>query len=56
MPTGRTTMAARIGSLIGAASDTFFDYDTPKMVQIKSKKVGLINRVIQIGIIVYVVG
>ncbi|XP_072043608.1 P2X purinoceptor 4-like isoform X2 [Amphiura filiformis] len=56
MPTGRTTMGSRIGSLIGIASDTFFDYDTPKMVQIKSKKVGLINRVIQIGIIVYVVG
>ncbi|XP_071790157.1 P2X purinoceptor 4-like [Asterias amurensis] len=36
-------------------SDQFFDYDTPKMVQIKSKKVGLINRVVQICVIAYVV-
>ncbi|XP_022108433.1 P2X purinoceptor 4-like isoform X2 [Acanthaster planci] len=46
---------ARIGSYMGMMSDQFFDYDTPKMVQIKSKKVGLINRVVQICVIAYVV-
>jgi len=35
---------------------TLFEYDTPKIVIIKSKKVGLINRLIQLVIIVYIIG
>ena len=34
----------------------FFEYDTAKIVHIKSKKVGLINRLIQLAIIVYIIG
>ncbi|XP_078361024.1 P2X purinoceptor 4-like isoform X1 [Oculina patagonica] len=34
----------------------FFEYDTAKIVHIKSKKVGLINRLIQLVIIVYIIG
>lgn len=34
----------------------FFEYDTPKIVHIRSKKVGVINRFIQVCIIAYVVG
>lgn len=33
-----------------------FEYDTSKIVHIKSKKVGLINRFIQLVIIVYIIG
>ena len=33
---------------------SFFEYDTPKIVHIKSLKVGLMNRFIQLVIIVYI--
>jgi len=34
---------------------TLFEYDTAKIVHIKSKKVGLINRLIQLVITVYII-
>lgn len=34
----------------------FFEYDTPRIVHIQSKKVGVINRLIQLCIIGYVIG
>ena len=34
--------------------DGFFDYDTAKVVHIPSKKVGVINRLIQAAIIFYI--
>eukprot|EP00057_Strongylocentrotus_purpuratus_P007325 XP_011661799.1 PREDICTED: P2X purinoceptor 4 isoform X2 [Strongylocentrotus purpuratus] len=46
----------KINALFTSMSDTFFDYDTPKMVQIKSKKVGAINRLVQMGIVLYAFG
>ncbi|XP_039628057.1 P2X purinoceptor 4b isoform X3 [Polypterus senegalus] len=33
-----------------------FEYDTPRIVHIKSRKVGLINRLFQMGILAYVIG
>lgn len=39
-----------------AVLTTLFEYDTAKIVHIKSKKVGLINRLIQLVIIVYIIG
>ncbi|XP_070573245.1 P2X purinoceptor 4-like isoform X3 [Ptychodera flava] len=36
--------------------DAALEYDTPKYVHIKSKKVGLINRLFQLCIIAYIVG
>ncbi|MGH0151428.1 UNVERIFIED_CONTAM: hypothetical protein FKN15_020152 [Acipenser sinensis] len=33
-----------------------FEYDTPRIVSIKSRKVGLINRLVQLGILAYVIG
>ncbi|XP_062571578.1 P2X purinoceptor 4-like [Saccostrea cucullata] len=41
---------------ISAAISVFFEYDTPRIVHIKSKKVGVINRFIQLCIIGYVIG
>ncbi len=40
----------------GAALQAFFEYDTPKIVHIKSKSVGIINRFIQLCIISYIIG
>ncbi|XP_014678562.1 PREDICTED: P2X purinoceptor 4-like [Priapulus caudatus] len=34
----------------------FFEYDTPRIVHIRSKKVGVINRIIQFLIVAYIVG
>lgn len=35
---------------------TAFEYDTAKIVHIKNKKVGLLNRLVQLGIIGYIIG
>ena len=34
----------------------FFEYETQKIVQIKSKKVGVIFRIIQFIIVAYIIG
>ncbi|XP_069135019.1 P2X purinoceptor 4-like isoform X2 [Argopecten irradians] len=39
-----------------SAISIFFEYDTPKIVHIKSKKVGVINRFLQLVIIGYIIG
>jgi len=36
------------------AVDAALEYDTPKIVHIKNKTVGLVNRLVQLGIIVYI--
>lgn len=36
-------------------TEAVFEYDTPKIVHIKNKKVGLVNRFVQLIIIVYIV-
>ena len=38
------------------AISAFFEYDTPKIVHIKSKKVGFVNRLIQLAILAYILG
>ncbi|EDO41363.1 predicted protein [Nematostella vectensis] len=45
-------MAACCGKVI----DSLLEYNTSKIVHIKSKKVGLINRLIQLAIIGYIIG
>jgi len=39
---------------VSAAVGAFIEYDTPKIVHIQSKKVGVINRLLQAVIIVYI--
>ncbi|NWU91056.1 P2RX4 protein, partial [Upupa epops] len=34
----------------------FFEYDTPRIVLIRSRKVGLVNRAVQLAILAYVIG
>ncbi|OXB84941.1 UNVERIFIED_CONTAM: hypothetical protein H355_016063 [Colinus virginianus] len=45
-------MAARCG----AVCSFLFEYDTPRIVLIRSRKVGLINRFVQLAILAYVIG
>lgn len=34
----------------------FFEYDTPRMVLVRNKKVGIIFRLIQLVVLVYIIG
>ncbi|RUS81419.1 hypothetical protein EGW08_010803 [Elysia chlorotica] len=43
-------------SVVRSAVSVFFEYDTPRIAHIRSKKVGLINRLIQLTIIGYIIG
>lgn len=40
----------------GAFHSFLFEYDTPRIVLIRSRKVGLINRGVQLAILAYVIG
>lgn len=53
---GTTTASTVVKTGCSRAVAAFFEYDTPKIVHIRSKKVGIINRVIQLLIIGYIVG
>ena len=45
------TLRGILGSLVGIV----FEYDTPKFVHIRNKKIGILNRLIQLGIILFVI-
>ena len=47
------TMAQRLQDELAAF---FFEYDTPRMVLVRNKKVGIVFRLIQLVVLVYVVG
>ena len=47
------TMAQRIQDELASF---FFEYDTPRMVLVRNKKVGIVFRLIQLVVLVYVVG
>ncbi|GAB6030030.1 hypothetical protein CHUAL_005717 [Chamberlinius hualienensis] len=38
------------------AVNEFFEYDTPHIVHIKSKKIGIFSRFIQLGVLAYIIG
>ncbi|XP_076435092.1 P2X purinoceptor 4-like isoform X2 [Babylonia areolata] len=42
--------------VVRSAFSMFFEYDTPRIVHIRSKKVGVLNRLVQLTIIGYIVG
>lgn len=50
---GETNESSFISGL-KLALKSVVEYDTPKIVHIKSKKIGFINRIIQICIIAYI--
>ncbi|XP_068749679.1 P2X purinoceptor 4-like [Montipora capricornis] len=43
------------GGFFKALSDVFFEYDTSKVVHIKSKTIGITNRLVQLSIICYII-
>jgi len=44
---------ASAGTVVAEAA---LEYDTPKIVHIKNKTVGLINRLVQLAILGYIIG
>ncbi|XP_074643920.1 P2X purinoceptor 4-like isoform X2 [Tubulanus polymorphus] len=44
------------GKFVSSAVSFLFEYDTPKIVHINSKKVGVVNRLIQLAVIGYIIG
>lgn len=52
-PPAWPTMARRLQDELAAF---FFEYDTPRMVLVRNKKVGIIFRLIQLVVLIYVVG
>lgn len=44
------------GTRCGALRGFLFEYDTPRIVSIKSRKVGLMNRLVQLAILAYIIG
>ncbi|KAH9525641.1 P2X purinoceptor 4 [Bulinus truncatus] len=47
---------SKCSPFLALASSFLFEYNTPRIVHIKSKKVGIINRFLQLGIISYIIG
>lgn len=45
-----------LSGLVGSVWAYAVEYDTPKIVHIKNKKVGILNRLVQLGILAYVIG
>ena len=51
------TMAKQQFSYFGTLIvETVFEYDTPKYVHIKNKKIGAMYRLVQLAILAYVIG
>uniref|UniRef100_A0A4W5P9U3 Uncharacterized protein n=1 Tax=Hucho hucho TaxID=62062 RepID=A0A4W5P9U3_9TELE len=37
-------------------SDFFFEYETPRQVLVRSRRVGVVCRLIQLGVLAYIIG
>ena len=44
----------KICAVLGLAVSAVLEYDTPKIVHIKDKRVGFLNRAVQLGILLYI--
>ncbi|MEQ2234239.1 P2X purinoceptor 1, partial [Ilyodon furcidens] len=42
--------------IASALSDFFFEYETPRQVLVKNRRVGVVCRLIQLGVLVYIIG
>ncbi|KAK1118811.1 P2X purinoceptor 1 [Acipenser oxyrinchus oxyrinchus] len=45
-----------MGRLSDCFSEFMFEYDTPRMVLVRHKKVGIVYRLIQLGVLAYIIG
>lgn len=50
------TTCGSINQRVSSGVVGFFEYDTPKIVHIRSKTIGIINRLVQLAIIGYLIG
>ncbi|RXM95446.1 P2X purinoceptor 1 [Acipenser ruthenus] len=48
--------AETMGRLSDCFSEFMFEYDTPRMVLVRHKKVGIVYRLIQLGVLAYIIG
>ena len=51
-----SAFTAKLGAGLCKVRDALFEYDTPKFIHIKNKKVGLVNRLVQLCIVGYIIG
>lgn len=49
-------MASTACNYLKKGASVFFEYDTPKIVHIRSKSIGVVNRIVQLVIIGYIIG
>lgn len=42
--------------ITNALSDFFFEYETPRQVLVRNWKVGVVCRLIQLGVVAYIIG
>uniref|UniRef100_A0A3B3VU26 Uncharacterized protein n=3 Tax=Poecilia TaxID=8080 RepID=A0A3B3VU26_9TELE len=42
--------------ITSALSDFFFEYETPRQVLVRNRRVGVVCRLIQLGVLVYIIG
>ncbi|XP_046876504.1 P2X purinoceptor 1 isoform X2 [Hypomesus transpacificus] len=50
---GRHTMKSYVSN---ALSDFFFEYETPRQVLVRNRRVGVVCRLIQLGVLAYIIG
>lgn len=43
-------------AIASALADFFFEYETPRQVLVRSKRVGIVCRLIQLGVLAYIIG
>ena len=53
---GRSVCCSTMCSYALSATSTLLEYDTAKIVHIHNKKVGIMNRLVQLVIVGYIVG
>nr|XP_049597606.1 P2X purinoceptor 1 isoform X4 [Syngnathus scovelli] len=46
----------KMGQFLKSLSDFFFTYETPRQVVVRNKKVGVVCRLIQVGVFAYIIG
>ena len=51
--TGGDAMKSYISN---ALSDFFFEYETPRQVLVRNRRVGVVCRLIQLGVLAYIIG
>lgn len=42
--------------ITNALSDFFFEYETPRQVLVRNRRVGVVCRLIQLGVLAYIIG